>query len=310
MLARSLLTNSVKNKEKMMKKKNKKESMAKRTDTCDNNPLYIYLQEINKIPLLSKSEEETIAIQAAEGNKAARERLVNANLRFVISVAKKYQGRGLPLEDLVSEGNMGLLNAVNHFDVEKGYRFITYAVWWIRQAIVKAIQEKGRMIRLPCNKANELTKLDKARQAIQNMPGLQNEDIREIANYLAMPEEKAESLMRINQDVVYLDDKVSKYDDSLSTKDLIEDEFSKTPVDFAINSVLKDELEKLINGLEDRAADVIRSHYGLEGASPRTLKEIGETYNLSKERVRQIEKRALGQLQHSTNRTRLKSYIS
>jgi RNA polymerase primary sigma factor len=293
-----------------MKKKSKKTNLNKKAEMADDNVLIIYMQEINKIPLLSEVEEKSVAALAAKGNNAARERLINANLRFVISVAKKYKGRGLPLEDLIAEGNMGLLNAVKHFDVEKGYRFITYAVWWIRQAIVKAIQEKGRMIRLPCNKANELIRIDRARQTIQTRSSLPNEDIQEVAAYLEMPLEKAEGLMRISQDVVYLDDKVSTYNDSLLTKDVIEDEYSSTPVDFAINSVLKDELEDIINGLEDRAADVIRSHYGLEGACPQTLKEIGETYNLSKERVRQIEKRAMGQLQHALNRNRLKSYIS
>jgi len=260
---------------------------------------------------LTKQEEEKTARLASRGNAAARERLVNANLRFVVSVAKKYQGKGLSLEDLISEGNVGLLNSVDHFDVEKGYRFITYAVWWIRQAIIKAIHEKGRMIRLPCNKINELSKMEKVRTVIENNnSGRGEQNIQEIATYMDVPQEKAADLLKISQDVLYLDDQTSGSYDSQVIRDSIEDDFSKTPVDCAINSALRDELEKLINRLEERDADVIRSRYGLGDSCPQTLKEIGVVHNLSKERVRQIEKRILGQLQKSPNRKRLKSYIA
>jgi RNA polymerase primary sigma factor len=195
--------------------------------------------------------------------------------------------------------------------VEKGFRFITYAVWWIRQAIIKAIQEKGRMIRLPCNKANELTKIDKTRQFVQSENSCKNDqDIQEIAAFLNMPPKKAENLMIISQDVVSLDEQASKSNDSPAIKDLIEDDASKTPVDNAINSILRTELEEIINDLEKRAADVIRCRFGLGDKGPQTLKEIGADYNLSRERVRQIEKRALIQLQQSSQKRNLESYIA
>ena len=295
----------------MTKRKSKKADSCSGNTSSGNNALLIYLREINRIPLLTKQEEEKAARLASMGNAAARERLVNANLRFVVSVAKKYQGKGLSLEDLISEGNVGLLNSVDHFDVEKGYRFITYAVWWIRQAIIKAIHEKGRMIRLPCNKINELSKMEKVRTVIENNnSGRGEQNIQEIATYMDVPQEKAADLLKISQDVLYLDDQTSGSYDSQVIRDSIEDDFSKTPVDCAINSALRDELEKLINRLEERDADVIRSRYGLGDSCPQTLKEIGVVHNLSKERVRQIEKRILGQLQKSPNRKRLKSYIA
>lgn len=295
----------------MTKRKSKKADSYSGNTSSGNNALLIYLREINRIPLLTKQEEEKTARLASRGNAAARERLVNANLRFVVSVAKKYQGKGLSLEDLISEGNVGLLNSVDHFDVEKGYRFITYAVWWIRQAIIKAIHEKGRMIRLPCNKINELSKMEKVRTVIENNnSGRGEQNIQEIATYMDVPQEKAADLLKISQDVLYLDDQTSGSYDSQVIRDSIEDDFSKTPVDCAINSALRDELEKLINRLEERDADVIRSRYGLGDSCPQTLKEIGVVHNLSKERVRQIEKRILGQLQKSPNRKRLKSYIA
>ncbi|MCL2070351.1 MAG: RNA polymerase sigma factor RpoD/SigA [Treponema sp.] len=295
----------------MKKNKTKKAKVVEKISNAEENSLLAYMQEINRIPLLSKKEEEATAVLAAKGNKAAKERLVNANLRFVITVAKKYQGKGLPLEDLIGEGNIGLLNAAEHFDVEKGYRFITYAVWWIRQAITKAINEKGRMIRLPGNKTTDLQRIEKIREAVQNQPGWKSEpEIRKIAAFLDMDPEKAADLMKISQYLVSLDDPVSKKENSLAIKDYIEDPFSESPVDLAANSILRDELEAALDGLEERSAEILRFRYGLGDAPSLTLKEIGEHYDLSRERVRQIEKRALRQLSNSSQEGRLLSYIA
>lgn len=270
----------------------------------------LYMREINRIPLLSKSEEESCAKLAASGNTAAWQKLVNSNLRFVVSVAKKYQGKGLHLEDLISEGNIGLMNALEHFDVTKGYRFITYAVWWIRQAIIRAINEKGRMIRLPCNKATELMQIKRTRQEIQNEHGFCGEgEIQEVAAFLEISVEKARELLKLSQDAISLEDPVLGCNNTLMVKDLIVDESSSTPGEYAINSVLKDELEEAICGLEKRSAEIIRCRFGLGDSAPLTLKEIGDQHNLSRERIRQIEKLALGQIQKSPCSKRLETYI-
>ena len=293
--------------------KRKNDNSAGGNGKADENSLFLYFQEINRIPLMTKEEEEKTARLAARGNKAAKEKLVNSNLRFVIMIAKKYQGKGLPLEDLIGEGNLGLLNAVKNFDVDKGYRFITYAVWWIRQAIIKAIHEKGRMIRLPSNKNKELSKIEKTRQEIQNEPGWKTDpEILEIASVLNMSPEKVEDIINISQEVVSLDEPVAKYESTLSIKDMIEDEHQqhRSPVEHALNSILRDEVEEALNSLGERAAEVLRGRFGLGDSGNMTLKELGDRYNMSRERVRQIEKRALMQLQHSSHYKKLESYIA
>lgn len=280
----------------------------------DENIFQLYLREIERIPLLNKEEEEKTARLAVAGDNAARERLVNANLRFAIMVAKKYQGKGLPLEDLISEGNIGLLNAVKHFDVEKGYRFITYAVWWIRQAIIKAIHEKGRLIRLPCNKGVDIMRIEKTRQIMQTEPKQKtSEEIRDVAAFLDMPPEDVKDLVQLSKDTVSMEEPASKSGkpgNPLTVKDFIEDKITLPPADQAIHKILREDLEKALCCIDEREADVIRCRYGLGGFIPMTLKEVGNRYNLSRERVRQLEKRALKGLQLSSFSDRLEGYTA
>ena len=275
------------------------------------NILNLYLREISRYPLLSKEEEEDLARLAALGNTAAREKLVKSNLRFVINIAKKYQGKGLPLEDLISEGNIGLLTAVKRFDIEKGYRFITYAVWWIRQSITKAIIDKGRLIRLPKEKNIQLAKLNNTDEAIMDQTAVgADSEAERIAAALNVSVKTATTLMGINQEIVSLDEPTARDDESLTIHDLIEDECNKSPIETVLDNDLRNELEYAISRLGKRSAEVIRNRYGLGESGAMTLQEIGDLYNLSRERVRQIEKGAKVIIQQSPRSAMLESYIA
>jgi RNA polymerase primary sigma factor len=275
--------------------------------SCEENTLAMYLREINRIPLLSREDEDMIAHEAASGSKKARDRLVNANLRFVVNVAKKYQGQGLPLEDLISEGNIGLLNAVQRYDVGKGYHFISYAVWWIRQAILKAIYEKARMIRLPLNRVNELVQIEKARRFVR---GENDTEVQEIAKLLGMDPDLVAELINISRDMVSLESPVYEERDSSCLGDFIEAERYRSPDEMAVASALQDDIEAVLATLDQKEADVIRFRYGLGDKAPLSLKEIGDHFDLTKERIRQIEKKALKRLQHSARREILETYVA
>jgi len=269
--------------------------------------LALYLREMNRIPMLNRDEEVETAREAAAGNKAAREKLVNSNLRFVINVAKNYQGLGLPLEDLIGEGNAGLLTAVDRFDVEKGYRFISYAVWWIRQSIINAIYDKASLIRLPANRAAELVKIKKARKIIKKHYSL-DEEIEEIAELLNMDKEHINDLINISREIISLDNPLTKDGDS-DLKDIVADNHYKTPDKDIEFSFMKIAINDALETLDKNEADIIRCHYGL-GCKAMSLKEIGALYNLSKERIRQIEERAILRLKNPLRTRKLKAYVA
>lgn len=276
----------------------------------DDTVLTMYLKEINKIPLLTREEENELALKAKNGDVLAKNKIVNANLRFVITVAKKYQNHGLDLTDLISEGNLGLLTAIEKFDTTKGYHFISYAVWWIRQSILKAICEKSRMIRLPLNRANELVQIEKAKKTISSNMS-EEEEIREIANMLNMSETHVRDMINIARDMVSLDSAVRPGDtESSSIGDFIEDNLYTRPEDASMLQSMKEDISKVLGTLSEKEAEVLRYRFGLEGHKSMSLKEVGDVFNLTKERIRQIEKKAIKRLQHPTRAKRLESYIA
>ena len=265
----------------------------------DDTVLTMYLREINKIALLTREEENELALKAQNGDMNAKNKIVNANLRFVITVAKKY-----------SEGNLGLLTAIEKFDTTKGYHFISYAVWWIRQSILKAICEKSRMIRLPLNRANELVQIEKAKKTISSNMS-EEDEIREIAGMLNMSENHVRDMINISRDMVSLDSAVRPNDsESSSVGEFIEDSMYTRPEDEAINKSMKEDISKVLATLTDKEAEVLRYRFGLEGYKSMSLKEVGDVFNLTKERIRQIEKKAIKRLQHPTRAKRLASYIA
>jgi len=277
--------------------------------STDSNVLSIYLKEINKVPLLTRELEDKYARAAATGDKFAQDMLVKSNLRFVVNVAKRYQNQGMPLSDLISEGNIGLINAIERYDVDKGYHFISYAVWWIRQAILKAICEKSRMIRLPLNRANELVQIEKARKYVN--AGLSEDgEIGEIAKMLDMDAAHVADLVNISRDLVSLETPVFDERDSSVLGDFVENGNYKSPDDYVIEQSLKNDINGVLETLTEKESEVVQYRFGLNGRRAMSLKEIGDRFHLTKERIRQIEKAALKRLSVPGRAEVLEGYVA
>lgn len=276
----------------------------------EDETISLYMKDLKKIPLLTVEEEKDLAEKASKGSIAAKNKLVKSNLRFVITIAKSYQGHGLDLADLISEGNLGLINAVDHFDVTKGYRFISYAVWWIRQSIQKALCDKSRAIRLPMNKVNELAQIQKAK-AIVGSDKAEEQQISEIAMMLNMSEEKVRKMLTLDKEMVSLDAPIDSGD---STGDSFgstyKDDVNAGPEERAITTAMKKDVDEAVRTLKPTAQKVLRMRYGLNGAKPMSLSEVGAVVGLTKERIRQIEKGAVQALQLPSRRRRLESYVA
>lgn len=276
----------------------------------DNDILGFYLKEINKIPLLTREEETELAIKAAQGDKAAKDKIIRGNLRFVVNIAKKYQNNGLDFSDLISEGNIGLITAIEHFDVNKGYHFISYAVWWIRQAILKAICEKSRAIRLPLNRANELVRIEHARKTITDSK-TEDQEFEEVANLLHIEKSHVREMINISREMTSLDAPVHGSDKEETTfGSFVEDSFSATPDATVMKEALDKELDGTMNTLKPREKSILKMRYGIGFEKPMSLREVGEVCNLTKERIRQIEKRALVRMQHPTRKARLAAFVA
>ena len=272
-----------------------------------DDPVRMYLREIGKIPLLTFDEELNLAKRILEGDEEAKQKLAESNLRLVVSIAKKYVGRGMLFLDLIQEGNMGLIKAVEKFDYTKGFKFSTYATWWIRQAITRAIADQARTIRIPVHMVETINKLIRtSRNLLQQMGREPTPE--EIAKEMEIPVEKVVEIQKIAQDPVSLETPIGEEEDS-HLGDFIQDEDSPAPHDAASYTLLKEQLEEVMNTLTPREAKVLKLRFGLEDGKSRTLEEVGKEFNVTRERIRQIEAKALRKLRHPSRSKKLRDYM-
>ena len=272
-----------------------------------DDPVRMYLKEIGKIPLLKPHEEIEYAKRMLEGDEIAKQRLVEANLRLVVSIAKRYVGRGMLFLDLIQEGNLGLIKAVEKFDYERGFKFSTYATWWIRQAITSAIADQARTIRIPVHMVETINKLIRvSRQLLQELG--RDPKPEEIAKEMDMSEEKVREIMKIAQDPVSLETPIGEEEDS-HLGDFIPDEDALAPAEAAAYSLLKDQIEEVLGSLNEREQKVLKLRFGLEDGRARTLEEVGKEFDVTRERIRQIEAKALRKLRHPSRSKKLRDYL-
>jgi len=272
-----------------------------------NDPVRMYLKEIGRVPLLSAEEEIKLAHRIEQGDEEAKRRLAEANLRLVVSIAKRYVGRGMLFLDLIQEGNMGLIKAVDKFDYRKGFKFSTYATWWIRQAITRAIADQARTIRIPVHMVETINKLIRvSRQLLQELGREPTPE--EVAEKMDMTPEKVREIMKIAQEPVSLETPIGEEDDS-HLGDFIEDQEALAPSDAAAYELLKEQLEDVLDTLTDREENVLRLRFGLDDGRTRTLEEVGKVFGVTRERIRQIEAKALRKLRHPSRSKRLKDFL-
>ncbi|CAI3383908.1 RNA polymerase sigma factor RpoD [Enterococcus cecorum] len=272
-----------------------------------NDPVRMYLKEIGRVPLLTADEEVTLALKIEQGDQEAKQRLAEANLRLVVSIAKRYVGRGMQFLDLIQEGNMGLMKAVEKFDYRKGFKFSTYATWWIRQAITRAIADQARTIRIPVHMVETINKLIRIqRQLLQELGKEPTPE--QIAEKMEMPTEKVREILKIAQEPVSLETPIGEEDDS-HLGDFIEDQEATSPAEHAAYELLKEQLEDVLDTLTDREENVLRLRFGIDDGRTRTLEEVGKVFGVTRERIRQIEAKALRKLRHPSRSKQLKDFL-